>query len=181
VYGSTTANWVRTRRIWSAHTYHVTEITEDALVPMSEARNWEATGLNNFRQNVQPDGALAAPDLVVRDLALELAACETETRLRLRVVNVGRAGAPAGVPVEIFAADPAGGATAIAMLTTTRALLPGESELFTVTVPITPTPGTPFTVWVTINTGGGRLDTLHECHEGDENTVSAELFCPDLI
>jgi hypothetical protein len=180
-YGSATANWVRTRRIWGSHAYHVTDVNEDGTIPMSELRNWETTGLNDFRQNVQPDGALAAPDLVLQDLALDTSTCSVETRVRLRVANIGRAGAPAGVPVEIFAMDPAGGASAIGMVVTTRTLLPGESELFSVVVPIAPTPGVSFTIWATLNTGGARIDTLHECHEGDENTVSAELFCPELI
>ncbi len=182
VYGSTTANWVRTRHIWNQHTYHVTNVAEDATIPMTEARNWETTGLNDFRQNVQPDGALAAPDLVIRDLLLETATCATATRISLRVVNVGEAGAPAGLPIEIFDMDPTTMAvTAIATTMTTRALLPGESEVLEVNLPtLTPTPGTPFTIWATINSGPTRVTTLHECREGND-TTSANLFCPGLM
>lgn len=182
VYGSATANWVRTRHIWNQHTYHVTNVDEDGTIPMTEARNWEATGLNDFRQNVQPDGALAAPDLVIRDLLLETATCTTATRISLRVANVGEAGAPAGIPVEIFDMDPTTTAvTAIATTMTTRALLPGESELLEIDLPtITPSPGTPFTIWATVNSGPSRVTTLHECREGDD-TTSADLFCPGLM
>ncbi len=181
-YGSATANWVRTRHVWNQHTYHVTNVSEDATIPLTEARNWETTGLNDFRQNVQPDGALAAPDLVIRDLALETATCMVATRISLRVANVGEAGAPAGIPVEIFDMDPTTMAlTAIATTTTTRALLPGESEVLEVDLPtIAPTPGTPFTIWATVNSGPSRLTTLHECREGDD-TTHADLFCPDLV
>ena len=47
-------NWVRTRRIWNQHAYHVTNITEDGQVPRNEEPNWLNSRLNNFRQNVQP-------------------------------------------------------------------------------------------------------------------------------
>ena len=54
-------NWVRTRRIWNQHTYHVTNVTEDGQIPRHEAPNWLDPGLNNFRQNVQTDGLFDAP------------------------------------------------------------------------------------------------------------------------
>ena len=34
-------------------------------MPLTEQANWTVTGLNNFRQNVQPEGEFAAPDLIV--------------------------------------------------------------------------------------------------------------------
>lgn len=90
--------WVRTRRIWNQHSYHVTNVNEDGTIPRTETRNWTAPGLNNFRQNVQPDGLFDAPDLVLLDLAAATRPCPTGLALSVRVVNRGAAGAPAGLP-----------------------------------------------------------------------------------
>ncbi len=180
VFGDVMANWVRTRRIWNQHTYHVTNVNEDGTIPAAEVPNWTAPGLNNFRQNVQPDGLLDAPDLVPVDLALDTSVCPDEAVLQVRILNRGRAGAPSGIPVEIFDVDPGtAGAVPIATVATTRPLLPGESQLLRITLPLTITPGTPIRIWVTVNTGDSRLDTLHECRE-DNNTGATELYCPPL-
>jgi hypothetical protein len=46
--------WVPTRRIWNQHTYHVTNVREDGIVPDVEPKSW--TLLNTFRTNVQAEG-----------------------------------------------------------------------------------------------------------------------------
>ncbi len=43
--------WVRARRIWNQHTYHVTNVYEDGRIPQFEAPNWET--LNTFRTQAQ--------------------------------------------------------------------------------------------------------------------------------
>ncbi len=50
-YGGRANNWVRTRRIWNQHAYHITNVNEDASIPQFEAPNWLIPGLNNFRLN----------------------------------------------------------------------------------------------------------------------------------
>jgi uncharacterized repeat protein (TIGR01451 family) len=57
VYGSDTC-WPSARKIWNQHTYHVTNINDDATVPPVEGNNWET--LNNYRTQVAP---LCACDL----------------------------------------------------------------------------------------------------------------------
>ncbi len=42
--------------------HHITNIAEDGTVPAVEVANWKAPGLNNYRQNVQPQGEFSAPD-----------------------------------------------------------------------------------------------------------------------
>ncbi|MBI3801634.1 MAG: VCBS repeat-containing protein, partial [Deltaproteobacteria bacterium] len=49
-------NWVRTRRIWNQHAYHITNVTEDARIPAHERPNWLTSGLNNFRTNAFAPG-----------------------------------------------------------------------------------------------------------------------------
>jgi len=127
VFGHPRNEWVRTRRIWNQHTYHVTNINEDATVPMSEERNWTTPGLNNFRQNVQPEGLFDAPDLVLEDLRFSSRLCPMGLAVFVRVVNRGAAGAPAGIPVTFYRLTD-GTPVRIGRAITTRALLPGESE-----------------------------------------------------
>ncbi len=43
--------WIQARRIWNQHTYHVTNVREDATIPQFEAPNWKT--LNTFRTNAQ--------------------------------------------------------------------------------------------------------------------------------
>lgn len=131
VFGHPDNQWVRTRRIWNQHTYHVTNINEDGTVPTREVANHSREGLNNFRQNVQPDGLFDAPDLQLVDLQASTRTCPESFTLRVRVINRGRAGAPAGVPVTFY--EVVGGVqTNIARTVTTRPLLAGESELLEV-------------------------------------------------
>ncbi|WP_052551515.1 FG-GAP repeat domain-containing protein [Enhygromyxa salina] len=43
-----------TRRIWNQHAYHVTNIREDATVPVEQEPHWQTAGSNSFRNNVAP-------------------------------------------------------------------------------------------------------------------------------
>jgi hypothetical protein len=43
--------WIQARRIWNQHTYHVTNVREDATIPQFEEPNWKT--LNTFRTNAQ--------------------------------------------------------------------------------------------------------------------------------
>jgi CheY-like chemotaxis protein len=123
VFGDSLGNWVRTRRIWNQHHYHVTNIDEDGGVPVQEMPNW-LSGLNNFRQNVQPQGEFSAPDLVV-DLQ---AHCLDGYEVLARVRNIGQASVPAGVLVGFYDGDPAGGGALLFQGMTQNTLYPAEAE-----------------------------------------------------
>lgn len=124
-------NWVRTRRIWNQHAYSVTNITEDARVPRIPERNWENGRLNNFRQNVQPDGLFDAPDLVVEEVTTNQVSCGVEGELRISVVvgNQGARSVPEGTPVWVKLAR---NSTVLLdeRLELSEALLPGNTERF---------------------------------------------------
>lgn len=124
VFGDTAGKWVRTRRIWNQHTYHVTNVEEDGRIPMSELANWKQPRLNNFRQNIQPSGEFSAPDLVV-DLRPK---CEGTYGLIARVRNIGLASVPPGVVVGFYEGDPAAGGSKLGEALTTKALGPAEAE-----------------------------------------------------
>lgn len=42
--------WVRARRIWNQHSYHVTNVSEIGIIPRVEKHTWLVPRLNNFRQ-----------------------------------------------------------------------------------------------------------------------------------
>ena len=52
--------WISARRIWNQHTYHVTNIREDGIIPTQEPPHWE--GLNTFRTQAQIEaGGICQP------------------------------------------------------------------------------------------------------------------------
>jgi CheY-like chemotaxis protein len=86
--------------------------------------NWLTGGLNNFRQNVQPQGEFSAPDLVV-DLQAQ---CMDGYEVLARVRNIGQASVPAGVLVGFYDGDPAGGGVLLFQGMTQNTLYPAEAE-----------------------------------------------------
>jgi hypothetical protein len=165
VIQDTADNWVRTRRIWNQHTYHVSNINEDGTIPAGEPPNWLNDRLNNFRQNVQPGGIFDAPNLVVESVDVRGTSCgeSFEVAITVTVSNDGALGVPAGVPVRI--AGQSGMETeVIADVTTSDRLLPGQTETFTVTWEVP-------AAWVN---DGFTIDAFidpdmstNECHEDD--------------
>ncbi|HNS98585.1 MAG TPA: FG-GAP-like repeat-containing protein [Polyangiaceae bacterium] len=137
VFGTNTGRWVRTRRVWNQHAYHVTNVEEDGTIPTQEAPNWTQQRLNNFRQNVQPLGEFGAPDLIVQVLPPP---CNTEYALYARVTNIGQASVPAGVVVGFYANDPLAGGTLLGSAVTSHPLYPAENEIVSYPYP-NPPPG----------------------------------------
>lgn len=119
VFGDTEGKWVRTRRVWNQHPYHVTNVEESGAIPAVEVANFAADGLNNFRQNVQPSGQFSAPDLVVSLRP----ACGQDYGLIARVLNVGEAPVEPGVPVGFYEGTPPDG-TSLGAANTSQTLYP---------------------------------------------------------
>jgi hypothetical protein len=126
VYGSATGGWVRTRRVWNQHTYHVTNVDDDGSIPPNEPANWTVAGLNNFRQNKQPGGEFSASDAAV---TLQ-PACYQGYSLHANVRNLGQAPIPAGAVVTFFAGPPGQGVQ-LGQLSTTTTLYPAQSQVLT--------------------------------------------------
>ncbi len=120
VFGDAMGRWVRTRRVWNEHAYHITNVDEDGTIPKSELPNWKQPGLNNFRQNKQPGGEFAAPDAVV---SIE-PRCPGPLAIVATVRNLGESALPAGSTVTLY--KDAG--AVIGTATTTLTLYPAESE-----------------------------------------------------
>ncbi|MBL9099657.1 MAG: VCBS repeat-containing protein [Myxococcales bacterium] len=124
VFGAAGGKWVRTRRVWNQHAYYVTNVDEDGSVPAMPPPNWTTPGLNNFRQNKQPDSEFGAPDAIVAIAPL----CEDmDYSLVATVRNVGEASLPSGVAVGYYIGDPPNGMK-VGELSTSKALYPLESQ-----------------------------------------------------
>ncbi|MBX3131404.1 MAG: VCBS repeat-containing protein [Polyangiaceae bacterium] len=123
VFGDPDGKWVRTRRVWNQHAYHVTNLEEDGTVPAVQAPNVSTPGLNNFRQNKQPGSEFAAPDAIV-SVAPK---CAGAYGLYVTVTNVGEASLPAGVVVGVYQGSAPPG-TLLGTLTTTKPLYALEAQ-----------------------------------------------------
>jgi hypothetical protein len=124
IYGSPNNSFVRTRRVWNQHTYHITNINEDGTIPLVEANNWTEPGLNNYRQNKQPDGVFGAPDAIV---ALLYPKCFGVFSLVALVRNLGSASLPPGAKVTFYKGEMPNGEV-IGEATTKLALYPAQAE-----------------------------------------------------
>ena len=183
VIGDMQNRWVRTRRIWNQHTYHVTNVGDDATIPKSELTNWTQMGLNDFRQNVQTSNVLAAPDLLPRDIGATFEACPGALVLGVTVVNQGAAGVPAGIPVTFYYNDMTGKPAVAGTVMTSGQILPGATE--TVTLKWMP-PGMdahgPFTIWAVVNDDGTGMPLagIHECNVMNNTSAMVIVGCPQI-
>lgn len=101
VYGDALDNWVRTRRVWSGHAYHITNVLSSGAIPQQEERNWTNPRYNNFRMNAQGAALFSAPDLQV-ELEVDPLVCPLRLRLRANVANRGAIGVSEGVDVAFY-------------------------------------------------------------------------------
>lgn len=175
VYGDANDEWVPTRKVWTQHTYHVTNATSNGNVPVSESDNWTTPGLNNYRQNVQGEGVFNAPDLTV-DLSVGLDRCAAgELVLIARVSNIGALGVAPGVDVTFYEGTDENGVL-LGSTATTVSLLPGASTNVTLNVPFA---GEPADFFVLVN-GAGSAVIIDECDGTNNTDVTTEAAC-DVI
>ena len=93
--------WVRTRRIWNQHMYHVSNIEENGAIPQHEKPHWLQKRLNSYRQNVQPSGMFNAPNLVAGTLSVSHDDCPY-INLTANVSNEGSLGIKAGLGIKFY-------------------------------------------------------------------------------
>ena len=124
VYGTSGGQWVRTRRVWNQHSYHITNVEEDGTIPREEPANFMTPGLNNFRTNRQPGTEFSAVDAVVR---LE-PSCSVDIGIAAIVRNLGEGVLPPGAQVELFEGTVATPGVSLGAMTTSLALYPSQSE-----------------------------------------------------
>lgn len=178
VYGDPADKWVRTRKIWNEHAYHITNINGDDSLPEPENISWGSLGLNNYRVSSQGKGVFNAPDLTV-GLQVSTKPCPAGLELSATVSNIGSLGVAAGVKVDFYLGTSATGLL-LGEKTTTGALLPGASEIVSLTFSVTGhTP--PYQFFVTVNGGesdGGSPGTVPECNENNNSGGADGITCP---
>jgi len=167
VLGDTEGKWVRTRRIWNQHAYHVTNVGESGAIPAVELPNYAQPGLNNFRQNVQPSGQFSAPDLVVSVTPI----CTGEYGLRARVLNIGEAAVEPGVIVGFYEGVPGSG-TSLGSGTTQQTLYPLTYE--DVILPLAAVPEQ--TVYAVAD-DGMPPHPWHECNTDNNTSEAVNASC----
>ena len=175
VFGSKTGSWVRTRRVWNEHTYHITNIGEDGKVPAVEPANWTQPGLNDYRQNRQPGSQFGAPDAVV---SIEPLCGAPVYTLLATVRNLGEVPLPAGVKVGFYEAMPVPGGTKLGSAVTTKILYPAEAEkveLVLTTPPVEIVNGS-VQVYAIVDDGGAP-HTWHECRTDNNQSAAVSGKC----
>ena len=166
IFSSASDAWVRTRRVWNQHTYHVTNVNEDGTIPVSEPTNWTEPGLNNFRQNKQPGGEFSAPDLVVSVFPN----CAGEYGLVARVRNIGEASVPPDVVVGFYEGAPGTGTLLGTALTTQTLFSLGSEDVF-LAVP------QPNGLVSAVVDDGGPPHTWVECRTDNNSSQQVDASC----
>jgi hypothetical protein len=175
LYGDANDEWVPTRRVWTQHTYHVTNATSAGNPPVMEQDNWTNPGLNNYRQNSQGEGVFNASDLTV-GLSIGLDQCTDALELIATVRNEGALGVPAGINVEFFQGVDATGVP-LGAAVTDKALLPGQSTKVSVLVPAPP-PDMPADYYVEVDDASDGDGAILECNEDNNSDAVTSAACP---
>jgi hypothetical protein len=171
VFGDSQGSWVRTRRIWNQHAYHITNVNEDGSIPQHELPNWKQPGLNNFRQNKAPGNEFSAPDAIVTLLRPD---CDGTYALVATVTNIGEAALPAGIVIGFYAGTPPS-ATRLGGVPTQRVLLAAQSEDVILQLP-SPPPGVKeggVPLYAVVDDGSPAHPSWRECRV-DNNTSTSE-------
>ncbi|MFO0551444.1 MAG: VCBS repeat-containing protein [Polyangiaceae bacterium] len=176
VYGDAADNWVRTRRVWNQHAYHITNVGSAAEIPSPEAPSWIVPpGLNNYRQSSQGAGVFNAPDLIV-SLSADLAGCPSQVELAARVSNQGSLGVAPGVVVRFYRGTDATGMF-LGQAVTTKSLLPGQYE--DILLPFTVGPNdVDMSFFVTVDQDDMGNSALRECLEDNNGSALTGVSCP---
>lgn len=170
---SQSKSWVRTRRVWNQHTYHITNVEEDGTIPQHETPNWTVPGLNNFRQNKQPGSEFAAPDATVTVKPR----CTGPFGVLVEVRNLGSAPLPKGVAVDVYSGTPPSG-TLLASSATTIPLYGAQAEVLAIDLSSAPADvqsgATP--VYATVTPPANVL----ECRTDNNTSAPASAKCSIL-
>ncbi|RLB50768.1 MAG: hypothetical protein DRH23_03650 [Deltaproteobacteria bacterium] len=173
-------HWVRTRRIWNQHTYSVTNVTEDGQIPRVPEPNWTHSGLNSFRQNVQPGGLFDAPDFVVREI-FRLGCEEGQFRVAMVVGNDGSLSVPPGILTHVVVTTDDARIFDLGTVATTGWLLPGQSEQLEAVFAVSSGPHPAgIQVSATVDADGMGGQRYNECNEDNNAAMSNAITCPSV-
>ena len=171
--------WMSSRGIWNQHTYHITNINDDATVPTVEKNNWSSW--NNFRQNTQ--GMIKqenpAPDITSKDKPGVDAAsdCVNTWVLKAEICNRGNTNLPAGIKGTFYKGDPRVSKDKLCTAATTGTLSPGQCEAVSCSYGTPPQGAIDLWFWADDDgTGTGGVEV--ECHELNNLFSTPKVSCP---
>lgn len=168
-------NWVGTLPIWNQHTYHVTNVGPDGSIPPVEPPNWSTPELdpyNSYRRNTQGgQESQCAPDLVPKDLSVDVSACPS-LDASVKVVNQGCLGVGAGVSVAFYDED-----EGVLGIVQTESAIPAGGAT-TVRLEIQEPPAPPYRLVVVVDDVGDGTGALNECREQNNATDPAPYCLP---
>jgi RHS repeat-associated protein len=123
--------WTRTRRIWNQHAYHVTNVTENGVIPVVETPHWLIPSLNGFRTNRFVPGESPESGDSFTYVASDgvLLSNEATVRIEVRAVN----GTPSFTSTPLLSAG-----RDIAYLYAARASDPDAGDILTFSLPTAP-------------------------------------------
>lgn len=179
IYRDPMDRWANSRPVWNQHAYSVTHVTDDARIPKASefVNNWQAPGLNNFRQNAQGGfGLLKIADLTVELIDLgQLCDFRGGTKeLQAEVCNRGTNPVQDGVVVEFLETElpdqPVEQAMSVCTAMTSKLLLPGECEVVSCTAML----GGEGNIYVDVD----PEDLVADCHPGNNLGAGAFELCP---
>ncbi len=179
IWGDGNDSWVPTRRIWNEHTYHITNITEDGLLPPGgEVSNWRR--YNNYRQNMPDYNVFAAPDLTVSITGYERRQCPSFLEIQALVCNEGDLRVGAGVEVTFYDADTGQAIECRDPVVTQGTIKPGRCEAVACLWPDPPRQPSRASVRACVDNGTWDCTedgANHECHEDNNADDYSDNGC----
>lgn len=172
VYESAQKDWLGARSIWNQHSYHVTNVHENGLIPPFEAPYWTSFNLFRANQATSQPRLQALPDLRPSFLRFR----EADSTLVIRVGNGGSASVPPGTAVKFLLGDTRNTLQILGMRRTSATLLPGQFEDLALRLNAIPFGAQTFSVIADEDTAGAQA--VVECNE-DNNAYTATLFFPE--
>ncbi|MFO0618859.1 MAG: hypothetical protein U0414_40095 [Polyangiaceae bacterium] len=184
VWGDASDAWVSARRVWNQHSYHVTNVTESAAIPLHEPEHWKdynGRTYDTYRSN--PRAYDVAPDLAIGGVQITSpdATCgqlSTNLSITVEVRNEGDLRVGPGVALTFYghwatgAVDEplyADAAQTPLTIVLAQSLEPGTSVL--VSVPYDALTSTPMSVPDTIAVVVDEANVARECDELDNQVT----------
>ena len=179
VYGDTRDQWVRTRRIWNQHAYHVTNVDASGIIPAVEVNNWSTPRSQRLPpehpgrgrvQRARSGGAGAG------SRPRSLPGQRHPARAHRQRGNLGVA---AGVNVSFYPAPPTCPARSSARWPPpSRSCQAPAPVVELADVPLSGDP--PYSFFAVADDDGTSTGAVAECHEDNNTGTIADLDCQIL-
>lgn len=170
--------WARTRAVWNQHAYHITNITDDLMVPIPAPDSWRIH--NSFRMNpsaVRPPGSVDPKHDLTARFRTDLHSPDCGVAWLLSAWVCNRGGAPAQAPMSgtFYDGDPQLGAKVACTGQLQAKLAPGECAELACSWPMPP-PGARTLFLRVGDDGRGGRDTM-QCSTDNDLATWPQAGC----